>query len=270
MPTADLAGSFDKKAAPPELMDAKTYQATLERLLAEGQGYGKTKDVGAFLMQDINLLTETSSGKNETARAVKVEKFYIVMDVDQYPTDYLRALVVKDIAKNWGGKTVRERDLDEPDFKGPGLWTIKQGAFEFDYVRANAADVRSSKFNPNTEAYRVCLKTDAAIVVPVQWGTFTVEAGGTLAIREKDAKALAEALQSIKDGKATPEEALYAKDDKGKTVAKFDIYGMEPGFLENNYDPVALKPETKALGNAFAAAPPAAKKASGGPRLGGH
>jgi len=257
-----LSKEFDK-TQPPALMEPEAYRATLEKLLATGKGYGKTQNVGAFLLQDINLLTETSSGKVETAKTVKVEKFYVVMDVEQYPSEFVRGLVIKDIAKNWGGKTVHERDLNEPDFKGPGLWTLKQGNFEFDYMPADANNPKSSNWQPNPEAFRVCLTTNDAINVPVQWGTFVVEKGGTLAIREKDVAGLAAALQSIRDGKATTEEALYTTDDKGKTVARFDIYGMEPGFLEKNYDPVALKPETKVAGAAFA---PAKKSAPKGPK----
>ena len=251
----DIAKSFDataEKKAPPALMDAETYRATLEALLAKGKGYGKTQNVGGFLLQDINLLTETSSGKVETQKSIKVEKFYVVLDVDQYPSEFVRGLVIKDIAKNWGGKTVRERDLEEPDFKGPGLWTLKQGNFEFDYIPADPSNPKSSNWKPNPEAFRVCLQTTQAVNIPVQWGTFVIEKGGHLAIRERDVVELATALQSIRDGKATAEEALYTKDAKGNTVSKFDIYGMEPTFLDKNYNPVALKPETKAMKAAFA------------------
>lgn len=246
-----LVKSFDDKAAPPALMDAQTYRAMLEKLVAEGQGYGKTQNVGAFLLQDIKLVTETNSGKDETSKNISVEKLYIIMDLDQYPNEIGRNLVVKDIAKNWGGKIVRERDLESPDFKGPGLWTNKKGAFEGDYMKADPSDVKSSLYVPDPNAYRVTLITETAIKMPVQWGDFTVEAGGAIAVREKDIPALAEALQSIRDGKATAEEALYAKDKEGKSVAKFDIYGMMPGFLEASYKPVPLKPETEAIAASF-------------------
>lgn len=258
MTSQNLSNTFAKKSAPPAMMDANTYQATLEKLLAQGEGYGKTANVGAFLLQDIKLVTETSSGKDETAKIIKVEKFYVVIDLAQYPSEYLRGLVMKDIAKNWGGKTIHERDLNDPDFKGPGLWTVKQGAFDFDYVKADAQNVKSSTFKPNPEAYRVCLTVDKAVNIPVQWGGgFTVEAGGTLAIREKDVARLAEALKAVKAGKTTAEEALYTTDKDGKTVTRFDIYGMEPSFLENNYNPVTLKDETKAIASDFTAGTPA-------------
>lgn len=252
--TKTLTDQFPKKDEP-VLMSPDTYRATLEKLLAEGEGRGKTVNVGAYLLEDIKLVTETSSGKDETAKTVKVEKLYIVMDLDQYKSEHVRGLVVKDIAKNWGGKTIGDRDLDSADFKGPGIWTIKQGSFEFDYLKADPNDRKNSLHVPNPDAFRVCDTVAETVIIPVQWGTFTVEAGGTLAIREKDVAELAAALQSIRDGKATAEEALYTQDDKGNTVARFDIYGMEPGFLENNYDPVELKPETKAVTAAFKSAP---------------
>jgi hypothetical protein len=259
----ELKKDFSEKAPPPALMEPETYRALLENLLATGLGYGKTKNVGGFLLQDIKLVTETSSGKGETEKKVSVEKLYVVMDLDQYPGEQLRNLVMKDIAKNWGGKIVHERDLESPDFKGPGLWTIKQGSFEFDYLK-DGEDPLSSVYKPNPEAYRVTLESSSPLTFPVQWGSFSIESGGTLAVRERDVKALADALQAIRSGKATAEEALYTTDQKGKTVSLFDIYGMEPKFLENNYDPVTLKAETKAVQAGFAAPKPGAKA----PRLG--
>lgn len=240
----DLNKKFDAEAKAPELMDANTYHQTLRRLMAIGKGYGKTENVAGFLLPDLRIVTETKTGLTETDKVVKVEKLYVIMDLDQYPQEMQRGLVVKDIAKNWGGKTIGERDLEDPDFKGPGLWTNKQAAFEFDYLKANPSRT-DSVFKPNPEAYRVTLQTNETIIMPVQWGTFKVEAGGTLAIRERDILALAEALDAISKGKATVEEALYAKNEKGQTVAKFDVYGMEPKFLENNYNPVKLKDSTK-------------------------
>lgn len=246
-----LTKAFTEETTPPALMSPAEYQSTLEKLLGDGEGRGKTVDVGAFLLEDIKLVTETSSGKDETAKDIKVEKLYIVMDTSQYPSDYLRGLVVQDITKNWGGKLIKERDLDSPDFKGPGIWTIKQNSFEFDYVKPEDADAKSSTYVPNTEAYRVCLTVDDAVTIPVQWGDFTVEAGGTLAIRERDVPALAGALMAIRHGEMTPEEALYETKEDGSTVAKFDIYGMEPGFLEGNYGKVELKEATQAIQSKF-------------------
>ncbi len=266
--TTSLTDQFPDTPKEPELMDATTYQSVLESLLGEGQGWGKTVNVGAYLLEDITLVTETSSGKDETAKNISVEKLYVTMDLDQYKSEHVRGLVIKDIAKNWGGKTIGERDLDDPDFKGPGIWTIKQGSFEFDYLKEDENDRTNSIHKPNPEAYRVCLTVDEDVKIPVQWGDFVVEAGGTLAIRERDVQELAEALTAIKNGETTAEEALYTTNDSGDQVARFDIYGMEPGFLEDNYGLVELKAETQATNATFASAntnvaKPAAKKTNG-------
>ncbi|MEZ0260414.1 MAG: hypothetical protein ACAH80_05350 [Alphaproteobacteria bacterium] len=246
----DLNKKFAEEAKAPELMDADTYHQTLRTLMARGKGYGKTENVAGFLLPDLHIVTETKTGLTETDKIVKVEKLYVIMDLDQYPQELQRGLVVRDIGSNWAGKTIGERELEDPDFKGPGLWTNKQGAFEFDYLKANPSRT-DSVYKPNPEAYRVTLETKETIVMPVQWGTFKVEAGGTLAIRERDIAALAEALDAISNGKSSVEDALYAKNDKGQTVAKFDVYGMEPKFLENNYNPVQLKDSTRETQAAF-------------------
>ena len=228
----------------PALMDATTYQSLLEKLLGDGEGYGKTRGVGAYLLPDLKLVTETASGKGETTKNVSVEKLYVVMDLDLYQSEDVRKAVVKDIARRWGDKTVRESDLDSPDFKGPGLWTIKKGSFEFDYLPQNEGK-NDGLWKPNPEAFRVTLTTDGDINIPVQWGGgFVVETGGTIAIREKDVKDLADALQQVRAGTKSAHDALFTKDKSGAEVTTYDIYGMNPGFLQENYNPVSLKAET--------------------------
>lgn len=249
------APAFNEKAAPLSLMTPAQYQSVLENLVANGTGWGKTKQVGAYLLQDVALVTETSSGKVETTKNVAVEKLYVTMDTDTYPREATRNLIVEEIARKWGKKNIKERDLADPDFSGPGLWTLKKGAFEGDY---KPVDPKGNTYNPDPNAYRVVTTTAETVKMPVQWGDFTVEAGGAFAIRQKDIPALAEALAAIKAGTTTAEEALYAKDAKGNTVSKFDIYGMEPGFLEKNYGAVALTAETTAIQASFKPAKPKA------------
>lgn len=252
--------TFNQKATPPALMTPKEYQAILESLLAKGTGWGKTTKVGGYLLDDIVLETETSSGKTETVKKVAVEKVAVIMDINQYPLEKTRDLVVQEIASNWGKKIIKQRNPNEPEFRGPGLWTIKAGAFKDDYVAVNG----SNTYEPNPAAYRVTVETDKAVKIPVQWGDFVVEKGGVLAIRQKDVPALAEALAAVKAGTTTAEDALYTTDKEGKTVAKFDIYGMEPGFLQKNYGAVELNDTTKASMKPFGAAAPASKKPGNG------
>lgn len=236
-----LSNKFGAESAKPEMLDAKAYQALLEGLVEKGTGLGKTQNVGAFLMRDFKVVTETRKGETETEKNIKVEPLYILLDTEHFPLEQQRGLVVKDLAKNWAGKVIGERELNSPDYKAPGIWVNKQSAVEFDYVPVDPTDAKNSERQPNKEAYRVSLEIQKPVTIPVMWeGGFFIAEGGTLAVRERDVKALAEALQSVRDGKASAEEALFSKPG----VAKFDVYGMEPGFAAKQYGGVSLKEET--------------------------
>ncbi len=252
--------TFNKKSEPPVQVDAKTYQAILENLVANGDGWGKTKNVGGYFLASLDFETKTSSGKVETRNTVDfAKKMYITMDVDQYPSEYLRNLVIQDITKKWGGKLIKEREQQSPDFSGPGLWLLKKDNFEGDY---KPLDAKSNTYAPDPTAWRVMLGVDKAVKIPVVWaGGFTIEAGGHLAVRQKDIPALAQALADIKAGKTTAEEALYVTDEKSKErIAKFDIYGTEPKFQDNNYAPIVLNDVTKDIQAQFKAKPASAAK----------
>ncbi len=234
------AKQFKKNAAPTEIMDTETYRAMLEKLVTQGKTYGKTEPVGAYQLKDIKLVTERSAGGDETAQDISVEPLYLVLDPEIY-NDIARPLVVKDMAENWGQKLVHERDLDSPDFKGPGIWLQKAGNLEFDYVPAAEGEEQKAKslFKPNDKAYRVTLQVEQDVKIPVPWaGGFVVKKGGTIAIRERDVPQLVQALEDIKAGNTTAEDALFKTDDQGNKVTTFDVYGMEPGFCEKNYNPI--------------------------------
>lgn len=269
--TADgnLAKAFDAKASPPPLVAAETYRLMLERLLTEGKAFGKTEPVAAYLLRDLSIVTEIMAAETgmtaaEVEQKIKVQPLYVVMDIAQWPNEYGRSLVMQDIAVQYAKRVVGENDLNGPDFKGPGLWTSKQSNVEQDYTRReelNEYGRPSNVWDPNPDAFRLTLKFNNAATLPMAWGSYTILAGGTLAIRDKDIPALAEALQSIRDGKATAEEALFTMNTEGKFVSRFDAYGMEPGFLEKNYKPVELKEETRTALDAFRTPP--AKKSPG-------
>lgn len=233
------------KGNPPEptKQTPEEYAATLTDLVSKGTGFGKTVNVGAFKLENFKVITETSTGEVETTRELEVQPVYLIMDLDQFPTEQLRKLVVKDMARNWAGRVVRERDLQEADYRAPGIWTNKASAVEGDY---NKVSEDSSEYAPDPDAYRVCLEVDRDIVIPVPWGEFKIEKGGHLAVRENDLPALAAALVEVQSGKKTAEEALLRTNDDGEVVSVFDVYGMEPDFLANNYGDVELKAETLA------------------------
>jgi hypothetical protein len=224
-------------------MDAAEYFSTLSTLLTTGTGYGKTQAVAAFEVKDFKLLTSTESGIDEVETQISVEPVFLVMDLAQYPSDYVQKLVVKDIMAKYALRIIGEGEINNPDFKGAGLWTSKKSSFEFDYNRA-PIDGNTNLYDPDPEAFRVCVAIDKPIVIPTPWGKpFTIEAGGTLATRERDVESLASALADIKAGKISPKAALLNEDGS----SKFDVYGMNPGFLEGNYQPVGLKETTQQI-----------------------
>lgn len=245
----DLSPKFDAKAAEPQLLTPSAYKQLLEQLLTQGTGFGKTKPVAAYKTQDIKIATLQSDGTGETEKKITVQPAYITLDVDQYPdteNDRLRKAVVRKTAQNWGEKVVHERELNTPDFKASGVWVSDEGkvgvkGFLFDYVSAEPNNPKCVLFNPNPEATRVCLELTQPVKIPVVWdGGFQIKTNGAFAVRERDVADLIAALKDINTGKATIEEALYSAPG----VAKFDVYGMEPNFLGNNYGGVTLKAET--------------------------
>ncbi len=255
MRETNLAEVFAERAPPPPLMAAEEYHALLETLLEKGDGYGKTKPVAAYLLRNLRLMSADSGEESE----VEIKPLYLVMDLEEWPNEYGRTLALKDIWEQYMSRMIGEQDMNAPDFNGSGLWTAKQSSFEEDYLRKSN---RRNRYDPNPEAYRLCLPVEKRITAPMQWGTYTIDKGGTLAVREKDIPALTEALQDIRNGKTTVAEALYTKNKKGETVARFDVYGMEPGFLERNYGSVTLKPETQDILAAFTHRPGASEQQS--------
>jgi hypothetical protein len=259
MAQGPLSKEFDEKAAQPPQLAPEAYQLLLEKLLAEGKGFGKTEAVAAYLLRNMSIVTE-DNGKGEKEQKIKVQPLYVVMDLKEWPNEYGRSLVMQEIGVQYAKRMVGENEMNAPDFKAPGIWTAKKSAFESDYIRRSGTDwngIPSNVYEPNPEAFRVCLTVDAPVTIPTAWGApWTIAPGGAFAIREKDVPALAEALQSIHDGRTTAAQALFEEKD-GKTVAKFDAYGMMPGFLGDNYKPVPLNEVTQQLAEDFAPSPSA-------------
>lgn len=259
MRDTNLAEVFAERAPPPPLMAAEDYCALLEKLLQEGTGHGKTKPVAAYLLRNLQLMNSDSGEESH----VGIQSLYLVMDMEEWPNEYGRSLALKDIWEQYIARMIGEQDMNAPDFNGSGLWTAKQSSFEEDYLRRENLDDNGKRVNlydPDPEAYRLCLSVEKRITIPVQWGTYTIGTGGTLAVREKDIPALTDALQAVRSGKVAIEDALYAKDKQGKSVARFDVYGMEPGFMEKNYGSVTLKPETQDILTAFSRRPTLSKQ----------
>ncbi|MDE1151190.1 MAG: hypothetical protein PW788_01535 [Micavibrio sp.] len=255
-----LGRAFDDSAAKAPVLGANAYYQLLEKLLVQGKGYGKTEAIAAYRLHNLQLVTDMDHGPSRP-QEVEIKPLYVVMDLAEYPNSYVRSLVMQEIALSYARRMVGEGDLNAPDFKGPGVWTAKVASFEFDYNRRDGVDDDGKPlhiYDPNPEAYRLCLPIPAATSIPTQWGeAWEIGAGGTLAVRERDVAALAEALHAVRTKRMTAEEALFTKKPDGTMVAAFDVYGMAPDFLQDNYKPVFLKEETRAIINAAPAVKPA-------------
>lgn len=236
-------------------MQPEEYRLLLEDLLANGQAFGKTEPVAAYFAKNIELDKTDEAGNVVSTSVLEIVPAYIVMDTKYLTNEYARMLTAKDIMAQYAMGVLGLKDVNHPDYKGPAIWTAKPSAFESDYTRRtelNEYGKPSNIWDPNPQAFRLTLQFNKAATIPVEWGTYPMQPGSTLAVRSKDIPALAEALQSIRDGKATAEEALYATNAQGETAARFDVYGMEPGFLQDNYKPVELEEKTRAVLDAFA------------------
>jgi len=249
-----LSKEFGEKAPPPPVMEAEEYRLLLEKLVTEGEAFGKTEPVAAYFLTNIKLDQTDDNGNKIGESVIEVKPAYIVMDISILTNEYARKLTVQDIAVQYAKRNLGLKDINAPDFKGSFLWSAKKNAFEGDYKRRDGLNEYGKETNiwdPRPEAFRLTLQFNMAATIPVEWGTYEMRVGSTLAVRDKDIPALVEALQSIRRGEKTIQEALYKQNDEGQTVARFDIYGMEPTFRDLNYKPVELKPETVEVLNSF-------------------
>ena len=235
-----LSPIFEEQTPPLPVMEPEAYRDLLEQLMMQGQGYGKTEPIAAYLFRNLRLVNSDTNQQEE----VEIKPVYLVMDLTEWPNEYGRSLVIKDIWEQYASNILEEQDINVPDFQGPGMWTAKQSSFEDDYNRREEVDNwgrRLHVYDPDPTAFRVCLEVEERLTIPVPWGTYPMRKGSTLAVRSRDVEALSEALLSVRNGEASIEEALYETTKDGKTVSKFDVYGMEPEFLENNYKSVVLE-----------------------------
>jgi len=105
-----------------------------------------------------------------------------------------------------------------------------------------------------TTHIRVGVEVEEAVVIPVKFDpAYKINAGGMMMLSEVDITALSQALDEIRSGKQTPEQALLEQAN-GKTISKFDVYGFDSGVLEKlGYGPVELDDNAKAISARFLA-----------------
>jgi hypothetical protein len=215
-------------------LDINAYHGLLKQLATEGTCHGKTANIAAVQFQPLKLETLTQAGNSEVVKTANVDPLYIAMDLDQYPTRTEQKALINSLFDHYEDRLFNP-EIEEPDLSTSGFWMVKGSAFNEDYKPAG-----NGVYQPDPEAFRICLNTDKDIGLPTTWDTsFAVETGGTIAIRAKDMPKLIETLTKIDNGETTPQAALLKPD--GTSI--FDAYGMEPAFLDNNYEPTTA-PQT--------------------------
>lgn len=254
-----LSSEFNDNSPPPQQLEADAYAQLLEKLLGQGTGWGKTESVAAYFMGPMQFINQTPTGDEK--EKVPVTPLYICMDLKEWPNTYGRKLCIMDIGERYGRRMAGEADLNAPDFTAPGIWTNRKKAFENDYIRRVGVDEYGDElhiWDPNPNAFRVCLTVTESVTIPTLWGApWPVRPDGCIAVREEHVPALAAALLDIREGRKTAQAALFTTEKDGSVHATFDVYGMEPGFLRKNYKSVSLKPDTIAACKPFEPEKPA-------------
>lgn len=261
--TVSTTASFgDDNAALLKKMEPEQYLACLEYLVAQGQGIGKTKSVAAYYFDPTAFFRRQGGAEDwlddesgaEKLQQIEAKPLYIIFDLALWPegNEYGRQLGVKKIFEALADRLLHEEDINSTTFEAPGVWTSRKiDTFEEDYTRRNVKDdftgKRSRIWDPNPEAYRVAAKITDAAVLPVSWGSYPVEDGSTLVLREKDVAAISLAIRSIKVENVSIEDALFERSENGTLVTKFDVYAMDPGFSSANYSLVGLNQTTKEI-----------------------
>lgn len=266
--TAVVALSVVQKETPAEAIGPETYLHVLEILLAEGQMWQRTKPVYAFMLANFTFNEKIKAyGQltgNTKLHSSYVAPDYVVMCPEEYRSEYVRSLVVKDIMHKYAERIISQADINSPkeEFGGPNIWTSKQKAFEKAYTSdqplstdPTVADYEKNRvrlYQPNPEAAKLCLLFNEKAIVPMPWlqdahpGVWPMEVNGALAITEANLPALIDAVADVKKAGGTREaifQHLY-KDEQEQMIPKFDIYGMEAGFLDNTHRIIAPKAET--------------------------
>lgn len=247
-----FAAKVEAKA--PAVVDTTTYIKFLEGLIAQGAVFGRAKPIAGYMTQDMIIETlKSAGGETETKNTLSVQRALIALDLDEHQTQDIRDRTIEDMGVRWGQKMVHKREVGSSDLVASGVWILKEGTFKEDYMPADASDPANTIFNPNPDAFRVCVTVSAPVTFLMNYGAeFTIDKGGVLAIREKHVAGLVDALENIrrapaKKRAAVAEAELFTTNDKGQRIAKFDVYGMKPGFLEGNYAAREAKPATKGL-----------------------
>lgn len=225
------------------------YFSLLSVLVSDGEPWGKTTPIYAYpLDQRLSLVTLKQDGAVETEKNVKVldAGLSLVFDAKVWPDTAVRHKMIRQMFVSLAKKALGQQDINQADLAAHDIWTIETKRLPGDYMPvANEPNL----WTPDPGAIRITVAVDKDIRLPVQWGTFDVDAGGVIAVRKRDQDELGAALNEIAQGKISAEQALYETktvDGVESRVSRFDVYGMKPGFRESSYAPLVKVLKSKA------------------------
>lgn len=220
------------------------YFQLVMNLVCQGVAYQKRAGIHAHKMFPLAIVTQNSAEGMETRNEINLDRV-IVFDAAHYSKGQ-----AKDITRfifNEYGQMLSSPDLIDKDFvqainngelklscdiKGYGIWTMAPKNFKSDYVFSEKDDLHKVKEGTT----RFCTDVDRNFVMPVKWGDFTVRNKGTIAARTEELLQIIEALEDVQAKRKSVLDAFYVNENN-VLKARFDIYGMDPNFRIDNYDP---------------------------------
>ncbi len=239
------ASALGPKAPDFARISERQYYELATALAVEGVSASKKNNIIAIPLVPLRLVTNNSVGTKETEIDFPFNH-HLVFDPSLYEIN--EALQVhSEIFRQYGELIAQAPDdviqkINNGEIKvrvvasAQGVWTIADDKFPLDYEPDDAGGFYY-RVKPGTG--RICLGNDQDFNMLTYWGKFNVRKGGTLAVRFTDMPSLVEALNQIVRGELNIEEALFVNTN-GVLRSRIDIYGMDPGFYEANYNRVPL------------------------------
>ena len=243
------------------------YYILLKDLRDKGRKYDKTTPRFAFRWPNLRIRTQTSSGEKEVDKEFD-HNIYIVADPDAFDQSESYRLM-ETIIKRFSEKLLQQTNLNQPDFEGPGVWTVHADKFEASY-EIKPGSVLEYMPKKDDSAQRLALVINKKIEIPTNWGEpFLIEEGGAIASAYNDLKVINDILEKVdkelsgtlsidsqrlsdiapQNDLADQVELILIKHlyvDNNTDHSVLDIYGMEPGFLQKNYEVLESKGTNKA------------------------
>lgn len=230
-------------------MAEEDYHRLVTSLIMSGETAAKKSALHVFpLAAHLRLVTTNGAGGHETAKTSAPEDLRVVFDGMLYSMEAARNVwLTMQMKLATNRATLDDHQIARINMgqarevfnvRGEGLWTMTGKNFRNEYEPDIDGNALTYKVKPGTQRLILPVTQDTGFIA--QWGKFDIRAGGAIAMRPDDVPALIDALQDIKAGTKTVAEALFTTKPDGSKVARFDIYGMDPGFRELNYEAATM------------------------------